>query len=177
MYNFKREREEKDATIEELTGLLNSSELANSKRIAELEEIIRRKNTIITKLRKDMVVLEQKVVHLSRLRRPSFSASDSYNDQPRHMRDNLVYDMDSTTSPSSSDSDSVPANRPQVPATKIDESKSQSASPLKEKSRNWKSNMVSSSGQKQLSARGDLKKNRRRSLLASNTASPKTRWA
>jgi len=30
-------------------------------RIEELEDIIRRKNTIVTKLKKDIVVLEQKV--------------------------------------------------------------------------------------------------------------------
>lgn len=34
------------------------------------------------------------------------------------MADNLVYDMDSTTSPSSSDSDSGPVNKPQAPITR-----------------------------------------------------------
>ncbi|KAJ7947525.1 Inactive rhomboid protein [Quillaja saponaria] len=207
MHNFKRECEEDDTTIEELTSLLNSSELAGSKRIAELEDIIRRKNAIITKLRKEMVVLEQKVVHLTRLRRPSFSASDSYNAHILHMTDNLLFDMDSTTSPSSSDSDIVPTNRPKVPVSKIDEvpvqknsyhstrnqkitqakgssfqteqlSKSKSASPLKEICTNRKSNIVSSSfsRQKQLPARGNLKKNRRLSLTGSNTASPQKKW-
>ncbi|MCH99216.1 hypothetical protein A2U01_0020227, partial [Trifolium medium] len=60
IYNLKRDCEEKETTIKELTTLLNSSEVANSKRVAELEDIIRRKNTSISKLKKDLVVLEQK---------------------------------------------------------------------------------------------------------------------
>ncbi|KAA8549553.1 hypothetical protein F0562_001429 [Nyssa sinensis] len=113
IYTLKKECEEKDATIKELSTFVHSSEVAGSKRIAELEDIIRRKNMIITKLRKDMVILEQKVVHLTRLRRPSFSVSSSNVKSFPIMTDNLVYDMDSTTSPSSSDSDSTPRNRPQ----------------------------------------------------------------
>jgi len=35
------------------------------------------------------------------------------------MVDNIIYDMDSTTSPSSSDSDSSPANQPRAPAAQI----------------------------------------------------------
>ncbi|KAI4334594.1 hypothetical protein L6164_019265 [Bauhinia variegata] len=116
IYNLKRDCEEKESTIKELTTLLSSSEVANSKRVAELEDIIRRKNTTITKLKKDLVTLEQKVVHLSRLGRPSFSASGG---ELLHTRDNLLYDMDSTTSPSSSDSDTTPINRAQDSATKV----------------------------------------------------------
>ncbi|KAF5471244.1 hypothetical protein F2P56_011693 [Juglans regia] len=122
IYNLKRDCEEKDATIKELSTLLHSSDVAGSKRIAELEDIIRRKNMIITKLKKDMLVLEQKVVHFTRLRRSSFPASDSNSNcgQHPHMTDNLLYDMDST-SPSSSDSDCSPVNRPHAPFAKIDE--------------------------------------------------------
>jgi hypothetical protein len=36
------------------------------------------------------------------------------------MVNNVVYDMDSAASPSSSDSDSSPVNRPQAPAAKIE---------------------------------------------------------
>ncbi|KAJ6713370.1 hypothetical protein OIU79_009374 [Salix purpurea] len=94
--NLKRECEEKDATIKDLTGILQSNNMAGSKRIQELEDIVCRKNTMITRLRKDMMVLEQKTVR------------------------NIVYDMDSTASPSSSDSDSSPVNRPQVPSAKVE---------------------------------------------------------
>lgn len=116
------------------------------------------------------------------------------------MRDNLIYDMESTTSPSSSDSDSSPVNNARdlpadaivlnpssasaiagkpVPAKIISlsrrvvehPSKSQSDSPLKEVSTIQKSNAASSSSQKQLSARGDLR-GRRRSL-----ASAHKRWS
>ncbi|XP_062172801.1 uncharacterized protein LOC133878283 isoform X2 [Alnus glutinosa] len=123
IYNFKKDNEEKDATIKELTTLLHSSDFAGSKRIAELEDIIRRKNTIITRLKKDMVVLEQKVVHFTRLRRSSFPLSDSNlnSEQRPHMTENLLYDMDSTTSPSSSDSDSSPSNQPHAPVAKMEE--------------------------------------------------------
>ncbi|KAF7805386.1 inactive rhomboid protein [Senna tora] len=118
LYNLKRDCEEKDTTIKELTTLLNSSEVAKSKRVAELEDIIRRKNTTITKLKKDLVVLEQKVMQLSRLGRPS-SGRDSYGDQVAHVRDNLLYNMDTSTSPSSSDSDTTPLNRVQDSAVKV----------------------------------------------------------
>nr|GEV75196.1 hypothetical protein [Tanacetum cinerariifolium] len=57
---LQEECEEKDAKIKELTAFLNLAESHNSKRISELEDIIRRKNMLITMLRKDMMVLEQK---------------------------------------------------------------------------------------------------------------------
>lgn len=37
------------------------------------------------------------------------------------MTDNLIYDMDNTTSPSSSDSDSSPKSHPQPPVLKVEE--------------------------------------------------------
>ncbi|XP_027340492.1 uncharacterized protein LOC113853951 [Abrus precatorius] len=204
IYNLKRDCEEKDITIKELTTLLNSSEVANYKRVAELEDIVRRKNSTISKLKKDLVVLEQTVVQLSRLRRPSFSTSGSNGDQLPHMTDNLIYDMDSTTSSSSSDSDCSPTSIApdltgdvnvlnQGSASTIDQkpapakvfssskrvserhSKSRSLSPHKEVSTGRKPN-ASSSGQKQLSARGDLKKNRRRSLNGDKGATAHKKW-
>ncbi|RZB84322.1 uncharacterized protein LOC114375170 [Glycine soja] len=206
MYNLRRDSEEKDTTIKELTSLLNSNEVANCKRIAELEDFIRRKNTTISKLKKDLLVLEQKVVQLTRLRRPSFSASGTNDGQPPHiMIDNLLYDMESTTSPSSSsDSDSSSVVKaPKLPtdvvlkqdfAPKLDQnptpakvssssgrvferhSKSRSVSPRKEVSSSQKSNAASASAQKLLSARGDLKKNRRRSLNGDKSATAPKGW-
>ncbi|QCE09166.1 hypothetical protein DEO72_LG10g385 [Vigna unguiculata] len=206
IYNLRKDCEEKDITIKELTTVLNSNEVANYKRIAELEDIIRRKNTTITKLKKDMSVLEQKVVQLTRLRRPSYSPSGS-NDSPlpRIMIDNLLYDMESTTSSSSSDSDSSSVVKEsnlsaeivskQDSASKIDQkltprkissssgrvferhSKSRSISPRKEVSSSQKSNAAYySSVQKQLSARGDLKKTRRRSLNGDKSTTAHKRW-
>ncbi|CAN4118068.1 unnamed protein product [Withania somnifera] len=108
IYNLQKECEENDATIKELSTLLQTSEAFGAKRIGELEDIIRRKNTIITKLRKDVLILEQKVVNLTRLERPSFSSRSSKGVQLPPLTDNILYDMDNTTSPSSSDSDSSP---------------------------------------------------------------------
>ncbi|TKY48358.1 hypothetical protein E2542_SST25776 [Spatholobus suberectus] len=204
IYNLRRDCEEKDTTIKELTTLLNSNEVANYKRVAELKDIIQRKNTTISKLKKDMLVLEQKVVQLTRLRRPSFSASGSNDSQLPLMIDNVIYDMESTTSPSSSDSDSSSVIKaPDLPAdvvlnqdsaSTIDQkptpakvssssrraferhSKSRSVSPRKEVSSSQKSNAASSSGQKQLSARGDLKKSGRRSLNGDKNATAHKRW-
>ncbi|KDP20188.1 hypothetical protein JCGZ_07908 [Jatropha curcas] len=116
--NLKRENEEKDATIKELSSILQSTNMAGSKRTAELEDIIRRKNTIITKLKKDIMVLEQKLVHFTRIRRPSSSPPISHSWHFPLMMENIVYDMDSSTSPSSSDSDSSPVNRPKTTDTK-----------------------------------------------------------
>ncbi|KAG4113373.1 hypothetical protein ERO13_D13G219700v2 [Gossypium hirsutum] len=121
IFNLKRECEEKDAIIKELNTSVQSTNMASSKRISELEDILRRKNTTITRLKKDMVVLEQKVVHLTRLQRPSSSTSSPNYWQTPVMTDNLLYDMDSTTSSSSSDSDCSPKNQPQAPVPKVEE--------------------------------------------------------
>ncbi|PWA59458.1 hypothetical protein CTI12_AA391400 [Artemisia annua] len=156
---LQQECEEKDATIRELSYFLNSAESHNSKRISELEDIIRRKNMLITKLRKDMMVLEQKVIHLTRLRRPSSSKSTSSSKKLPVMSDNLIYDMDSTTSPSD-DSDSSTKKKYQVPTlnnvnkeelrapilsrqkpvAKSSEQPLRSVSPLKERSLNQQAN-------------------------------------
>ncbi|QHN94924.1 hypothetical protein HN51_042776 [Arachis hypogaea] len=188
IYNLKRDCEEKDATIKDLTTLMKSSEAANYKRAAELEDIIRRKNSTISKLKKDLVVLEQKVMQLTRERRASFTAGESNGSSVLpQMRDNLIYDMDSTSSPSSSDSDSIPINNARdtphyLPSAKNQKSapakvsRSRSVSPLKEVSSNRKFNAASSSSQKQLSVRGDLKKSRRRSLGGAKNASGHKRW-
>ncbi|KGN54157.1 uncharacterized protein LOC101212475 isoform X2 [Cucumis sativus] len=118
MLFLKKDCEEKDASIKELTNLLHSSEVYGSQRISELEDIIRRKNMIITKLKKDMVVLEQKVIQLTRLRRPSSCTSNSEMQPIPYMTDNLLYDMESSTSPSSSDSDCSHSESSQPPPTR-----------------------------------------------------------
>lgn len=117
---------------------------------------------VITKLKKDMAILEQKVrflnieavffygsrivllpelamgvdvwrlyyqsvnrmqvVQLTRLRRPSTQKEDDASKRFPFMADNILYDMESTTSPSaSSDSDSSPGSRSQSSAEKFPE--------------------------------------------------------
>ncbi|XP_065022756.1 uncharacterized protein LOC135648756 [Musa acuminata AAA Group] len=104
-YNLRKECEEKDAKIKELAIAVDAFRAADCKRITELEEIIRRKNLVISKLKKDKAVLEKQVVELTRLRRSSSTALDTSNLQPPVMANNILYDM-SSTSPSSSDPDS-----------------------------------------------------------------------
>lgn len=132
-------------------------------------------------------------MQLTRLRRPSFSASVPDGSQLPQMRDNLIYDMESSTSPSSSDSDSSPVNnaedryvdvKAKLTPLKIlssrrgvieHPSKSQPVSPLKDVPSNQKSNTTS--GQKQLSSpRRDLKQSRRRSLPVTKSSSASKRW-
>lgn len=198
--NLKRECEDKDATIKELISTIRSTDMAGSKRIAELEDIIRRKNTTVSKLKKDVMVLEEKLVQLTRLRRTSSSLRISDSWELPLMLDNLVYDMDSSTSPSSSDSDSSPGNRAQASAVKNLETPvqssyiSQASTPSKTSSslailneRQTKSRSVSPLGEisvnkksslrpKQLSTSGEFKKIRRRSQTTSTDAAPKKRW-
>ncbi|KAK1259409.1 hypothetical protein QJS04_geneDACA010348 [Acorus gramineus] len=110
VYNLRKECEDKDVIIKELE---KAAQKTDSKRIKELEDMIRRKNMVITKMKKDMVILEQKVIQLTRLRRPSYSTSKSNHGRLPLMTENVLYDMgSSSTSPSSSDSDS-PAERVQ----------------------------------------------------------------
>ncbi|XVF69687.1 hypothetical protein PTKIN_Ptkin11bG0102000 [Pterospermum kingtungense] len=206
IFNLKRESEEKDAVIKELTTFVQSSNMASSKRISELEDIIRRKNAIITRLKKDMVVLEQKVVHLTRLQRPSSSTSSSNCRQIPVMTDNLLYDMDSTTSPSSSDSDCSPKNHPQARVLKVEEvnfqngdfylKREQKSAPAKVsgslvRQTEWNSKSRPAtplkeismnhkpntpSRQRQVSATGDSKMIRRQAQSASKDSIPKKRW-
>ncbi|KAL0437241.1 UNVERIFIED_CONTAM: hypothetical protein Sradi_0432000 [Sesamum radiatum] len=124
--SLQKESEQKDITINKLSAFIQSSEVFGSKRIKELEDLVRRKNMIINKLRKDIMILEQKVTSLTRLRSPSFSSANSNMKQLPVMADNMVYDMDSTTSPSSSDSDTSPRNRTQPPSIKSQETSVQS---------------------------------------------------
>ncbi|KAK6925674.1 hypothetical protein RJ641_007393 [Dillenia turbinata] len=208
IYNLRRECEEKNATIQELSDILHSSKVAGSKRIQELEDIIRRKNSTITKLKKDMMTLEQKVMHLTRLQRPSYSEPTSSARKLPVMADNLLYDMDSTTSPSSSDSDS-PKNSQQtsvaISEPKPDQNndfilkqvqkalpekdfgtplrsskrhmKARSVSSLTEESVNQRSGALSVVRPKQLlTASGDFKRSRRRSLPTTIVTVPQKRW-
>ncbi|KFK25530.1 hypothetical protein AALP_AA8G127100 [Arabis alpina] len=112
MLSLRKECQEKDATIKDLTSFLQLTNKAGSKRETELEEIISRKKTIIKKLKRDVLVLEDKVTQLTRLRRSSYSpASSNTREFPMRM-DNLLYDMDVLTASSSSDSE-TPKNTPQ----------------------------------------------------------------
>ncbi|CAH8303556.1 unnamed protein product [Eruca vesicaria subsp. sativa] len=111
MLSLRKECQEKDATIKDLTSFLQLINKAGSKRETELEEIIRRKKTIIKKLKRDVFVLEEKVTQLTKPRRWSCSAAiPSTREFPMRV-DNLLYDMDVSTASSSSDSE-TPAYTP-----------------------------------------------------------------
>ncbi|CAA7039874.1 unnamed protein product [Microthlaspi erraticum] len=111
MLSLRKECQEKDATIKDLTSFLQLTNKAGSKRETELEEIVRRKKTIIKKLKRNVLVLEEKVTQLTRLRRSSYSAAAlDIREFPMRL-DNVLYDVDVSTAFSSSDSE-TPANTP-----------------------------------------------------------------
>ncbi|KAL2940850.1 SUMO-specific isopeptidase USPL1 [Bienertia sinuspersici] len=203
-YNLKKECEDKDAAIKELSAFIRTKDVATSKRIEELEEVIRRKNTMITKLKKDMMVLEQKLVNLTRTKRRSFSGPASMEKkQLPAMTDNLLYDMESLTSSSDSDCTSKKQTTSVVRTESVNTSvqkrllsenvskrKQKSAlenvsleaprarpvSPLKEKSLNQRHYLADSSKPKQVSANVGLKSNRRRAQSGSKDAASHKRW-
>ncbi|CAH8270916.1 unnamed protein product [Arabidopsis lyrata] len=107
MLSLRKECQEKDATIKDLTSFLQLTNKAGSKRETELEDIIRRKKTIIKKLKRDVLVLEEKVTQLTRLRRSSYSPAVSNTHEFPMRMDNLLYDMDVLTATSSSDSEAT----------------------------------------------------------------------
>lgn len=110
LYNLQNECVKKDATIKELAAAAHISSTADAKRITELQEVLKRKNMVISKLRKDMAALKQMVIELSRAKRaPSVNLTPDYSDLPV-MSNNILYDMSSTSS-SSSDSESPVAVR------------------------------------------------------------------
>ncbi|CAN6805854.1 unnamed protein product [Brassica oleracea] len=111
MLSLRKECQEKDETIKDLTSFLQLTNKAGSKRETELEEIIRRKKIVIKKLKRDALMLEEKVTQLTRPRRWSCSAAiPSTREFPMRL-DNLLYDMDVSTASSSSDSE-TPAYTP-----------------------------------------------------------------
>ncbi|KAL5201600.1 hypothetical protein ABZP36_035954 [Zizania latifolia] len=203
LYNLQKECEEKDAIIKELATTTHASSTADAKRIAELQEILKRKNMVISKLKKDMSVLKQMVVELTRAKRTScVNLNPSCFELPV-MSNNVLYDM-SSTSPSSSDSESPIAPReyldehPMVYGIAGDfESKGTSrlstekayfptknptarklrlTSPFKENRINLKVETNSVDRQKQLiSSNGDFKRTRRQSLQDSRNKSTR-RW-
>ncbi|WZZ81753.1 hypothetical protein YC2023_102325 [Brassica napus] len=111
MLSLRKECQEKDETIKDLTSFLQLTNKAGSKRKTELEEIIRRKKTIIKKLKRDVLMLEEKVTQLTRPRRWSCSAAIPNTREFPMRLDNLLYDMDVSTASSASDSE-TPANTP-----------------------------------------------------------------
>ncbi|KAK9122898.1 hypothetical protein Sjap_012500 [Stephania japonica] len=111
--NLQRECQEKDTIINRLTTVVNASEVAGSKRIAELEDVIKSKNMIITKMKKDKIVLEQQVRNLTMLKRASSTTATTR--QLPVMTYNPLYDMDSSSASSSSDSDSDSKHEVKIP--------------------------------------------------------------
>ncbi|GAB4835206.1 hypothetical protein Ancab_000115 [Ancistrocladus abbreviatus] len=175
------------------------------KRIEELEDITCRKNMIITKLRKDIAVLEQKVVQLTRVKRPSFSGDTSVHSkltsEPSSHRNRksatskistfLVsqYEQHPTSHtptpvhPKLTCEPSSHKNRKSV-ASKISTSlvsqseqhpTSRTLTPLIKKSMNQKSDRASSR-LKQLSTVGNIGKGRRRVHDGLKDAAPSRRW-
>ncbi|KAL6656247.1 hypothetical protein ACP70R_007073 [Stipagrostis hirtigluma subsp. patula] len=192
LYNLQKECEDKDATIKELAAAAHASSTADAKRIAELQEILKRKNMVISKLKKDMASLKQMVVELSRAKRASSVNLSQICTNLPVMSNNVLYDMSSTSS-SSSDSDSpvaprayyldkhllvdgtpedcesegscrISVTKTSLPSNTSSASKLRSASPLKEIRINPKVETNSAGRQKQhVSSNGDFKRIRRQS--------------
>ncbi|KAK6138376.1 hypothetical protein DH2020_027850 [Rehmannia glutinosa] len=159
MNSLQNECEEKDVTIKKLSTLIQSSE-----------------------------VLSSKVMNQARLKRPSCSAAKSNIKQLPVMADNVVYDMDSTTSPSSSDSDMSPRNQIQWQEATVQISKkalkgdqncgqfkrSCTLSPLKERSLNQTPNSLPGLRIKQNST-GENRTRRRPPARSKEVIAPR-RW-
>ncbi|XP_066399658.1 uncharacterized protein [Miscanthus floridulus] len=188
LYNLQKECEEKDATINELAAAAHASSTADAKRIAELQEVLKRKNMVISKLKKDMAALKHMVVELSRAKRASSAISPICTDLPM-MSNNVLYDMSSSSSSSDSESpvalreyldehlvDSTPGDGDSIGSCEVSAAKAslpskmsfvhklRSTSPLKEIRINPKVETNSFGRQKQsTSSNGDFKRIRRQS--------------
>ncbi|KAK9122896.1 hypothetical protein Sjap_012498 [Stephania japonica] len=176
--NLQRECQEKDTIINQLITVVNASEVAGSKRIAELEDVIKSKNMIITKMKKDKIVLEQQVMNLTRLKRASSTTATTR--QLPVMTDNLVYDMDSSSASSSSDSDSDSKHEktptaPPKPAMRTPTR--QSLSPLRENTNNQRPYSSSALRPKQSSSANAIAKGNGRNVLrGQKEVTPLRRW-
>ncbi|KAL6844739.1 hypothetical protein ACP4OV_025398 [Aristida adscensionis] len=202
LYNLQKECEEKDATIKELAAAAHASSTADAKRIAELQEILKRKNMVISKLKKDMASLKQMVVDLSRAKRTSSVNLSHICTELPVMSNNVLYDMSSTSSSSDSDSPVAPrayldehlliggtpedgesegscrvsVMKTSLPLKKSSACKLRSTSPLKEIRINSKVETNSAGRQKQhISSNGDFKRIRRQSQQESRNKATR-RW-
>lgn len=121
------------------------------------------------------------VVSLTRRRRASFSEASTDLQHLPTLMDNVLFDMDGTTDPSSSDSDSIPRNRMQAPLVerqqisvvknskedvKCDRAKS---SPLIQQKENSFNQQHTTSG-------GGENRSRRRPPIKSKEVAPLKRW-
>uniref|UniRef100_A0ACD5Y864 Uncharacterized protein n=1 Tax=Avena sativa TaxID=4498 RepID=A0ACD5Y864_AVESA len=202
LYNIQKECEEKDAIIKELNAAAHTSSCADAKRIAELQDILKRKNMVISKLKKDMSALKQMVIELTRAKRASSANLNTVYSELPVMSNNVLYDM-SSSSPSSSDSESpvtprellnvhltdgtqidceskgssrISVRRTSLPATKSSARNLRPTIPFKENCLNPKVETSSVGRQKQpISSNGDFKKTRRQSHQDSRNKATK-RW-
>ncbi|ONK70074.1 uncharacterized protein A4U43_C05F29970 [Asparagus officinalis] len=126
IYNLRKECQQKDAIIDKLTAEAHESSIAHSKRISELEEIIRTKNLIITKLKKAKPASE--VIQPMREQRPS-TALNTENKTTLAMTTNILYDMSSSSS-SSSDSDTPVHQKDRQPQASVKSDSQPSAKSL-----------------------------------------------
>ncbi|KAJ4811191.1 inactive rhomboid protein [Rhynchospora pubera] len=106
LYDLQKACEEKNATIKELLSTVQASKIADTKRITELENLVKRKNLVISKLTKDIAILKQTVLDITRSRRASSALCfGSTEGETPVMVNNILFDM-SNLSSSSSDTES-----------------------------------------------------------------------
>ncbi|KAJ4758739.1 inactive rhomboid protein [Rhynchospora pubera] len=111
LYDLQKACEEKDATIKELLSTVQASKIADTKRITELENLVKRKNLVISKLTKDIAILKQTVLDITRSRRASSALCfGSTEGETPVMVNNILFDM-SNLSSSSSDTESPCASK------------------------------------------------------------------
>ncbi|KAJ1702514.1 hypothetical protein LUZ63_002293 [Rhynchospora breviuscula] len=111
LYDLQKACEEKDATIKELLLAVQASKIADTKRITELENVVKRKNLVISKLTKDIAILKQMVLDITRSRRASSALClGSTEGEMPVMVNNILFDMSSLSS-SSSDTESSCASK------------------------------------------------------------------
>ncbi|KAJ3707400.1 hypothetical protein LUZ61_011105 [Rhynchospora tenuis] len=105
LYDLQKACEEKDATIKELLSTVQASKIAHTKRITELENLVKRKKLVVSKLTKDMAILKQMVLDITRSRRASSALClGSTEGEMPVMVNNILFDMSSLSSSSDTES-------------------------------------------------------------------------
>lgn len=92
-----KECKQKDASLKEIKLAAQKSKVTSDKRLAVMEDICKKKNASIMRLKEDMITMEEKVSEVMRHQTPPSSNSEC--SLPLVISNNFLFDMDIPSSP------------------------------------------------------------------------------
>lgn len=94
-----KECKQKDAALKEITLAAQKSKDTSDKRLAVMEDICKKKNASIMRLKEDMIAMEEKVSEVMRRQTPPSSKCNSECSLPLVISNNFLFDMEIPSPP------------------------------------------------------------------------------